>query len=116
MKIIRQGKTPEELRVRVVFECYHCNCKFEADDTEYAHDINQHDGETYSSCCPNCGHNLNEKNICKIDEKDTSLIDKIYWIIVNEGQHDLKFKLDEIIRYDPAEIKEILLKHKDELQ
>lgn len=44
-----------------------------------------------------------------------SLIDKIYWIIINHGQRDMRFKLDEIIRYDPAEIKEILLKHKDEL-
>ena len=43
------------------------------------------------------------------------LIDKIHLILVEEGQHDLRFKLGEIIKYSPSEIREILLKHKDEL-
>ena len=43
------------------------------------------------------------------------LIDKIELILINEGQHDQKFKLGEIITYNPHEVKEILLKYKDEL-
>ena len=43
------------------------------------------------------------------------LIDKIELILITEGQHDRKFKLGEIIKYNPHEVKEILLKHKDEL-
>ena len=43
------------------------------------------------------------------------LIKKIELILILEGQHDLKFKLGETIKYAPSEVKEILLKHKDEL-
>lgn len=44
-----------------------------------------------------------------------SLIDKVHSILVEEGQHDPKFKLGEIIKYAPHEVREILLKHKNEL-
>lgn len=44
-----------------------------------------------------------------------TLIDKVYSILVEEGQHDPKFKLGEIIKYAPHEVREILLKHKNEL-
>lgn len=44
------------------------------------------------------------------------LIRAIELILINEGQHDLKFKLGEIIRYAPYEIAEILRKHADELR
>ena len=44
-----------------------------------------------------------------------SIIDKVHSILVEEGQHDPKFKLGEIIKYDPHEVREILLKHKNEL-
>lgn len=44
-----------------------------------------------------------------------SLIDKVHSILVEEGQHDPKFKLGEIIKYAPHEVRDILLKHKNEL-
>jgi hypothetical protein len=44
-----------------------------------------------------------------------SIIDKVHSILVEEGQHDPKFKLGEIIKYAPHEVREILLKHKNEL-
>ena len=44
-----------------------------------------------------------------------TLIDKVHGILVEEGQHDPKFKLGEIIKYAPHEVRDILLKHKNEL-
>ena len=44
------------------------------------------------------------------------LIRKIEMILIETGQHDLKFKLGEIIKYSPTEVGEILRKHKDELR
>lgn len=44
-----------------------------------------------------------------------SIIDKVHSILVEEGQHDPKFKLGEIIKYAPHEVREILIKHKNEL-
>lgn len=44
------------------------------------------------------------------------LIRKIELILIETGQHDLKFKLGEIIKYNPKEVGEILRKHKDELR
>lgn len=49
------------------------------------------------------------------EDKVQKLIDKIELILILEGQHDLQFKLGEIIKYDPHAVKEILLKHKMEL-
>lgn len=43
------------------------------------------------------------------------LIRKIELILIEEGQHDRKFRLGEEIRYSPYEVKKLLLKHKDEL-
>ena len=43
------------------------------------------------------------------------LIRAIELILIYEGQHDLKFKLGETIKYAPYEIAEILRKHADEL-
>ena len=43
------------------------------------------------------------------------LIRKIELILIETGQHDLKFKLGETIKYAPYEIAEILRKHADEL-
>lgn len=58
MKIIKQGKSKEELeKIKNVvkrFKCLTCECIFEADKTEY-------EGEedyiymTYHCKCPNCG-------------------------------------------------------------
>lgn len=50
------------------------------------------------------------------EETLNALIDKIHSILVEEGQHDPRFKLGEIIKYAPHEVVEIILKHKDELQ
>lgn len=44
------------------------------------------------------------------------LIRKIEMILIETGQHDLKFKLGEIIKYSPTEVGEILREHKDELR
>ena len=44
------------------------------------------------------------------------LIRKIELILINEGQHDTRFKLGDFIKYTPYEVKEILLKHKDQLE
>lgn len=40
MKIIKQGKSKEELNKPKIkrFECYKCECVFEADETEYTSD------------------------------------------------------------------------------
>ena len=43
------------------------------------------------------------------------LIRKIELILIEEGQHDLRFKLGDIIKYNPHEIVEILRKHAGEL-
>ena len=45
-----------------------------------------------------------------------NLIDKIESILIEEGQHDLQFKLGEIIKYDPHAVKLLLLKHTEELK
>lgn len=45
-----------------------------------------------------------------------NLIDKVESILIEEGQHDLQFKLGEIIKYDPHAVKLLLLKHADELK
>ena len=80
--------------------------------------------------CPRCGRELglfvHQRNI-KNDSiySDVSirgrvimeeLIRKIELILIETGQHDLKFKLGEIIKYSPKEVGEILRKHKDELR
>lgn len=43
------------------------------------------------------------------------LIDKIEFVLINEGQQDTKFRWGEKIRYTPHEVAEILRKHADEL-
>ncbi len=57
MKIIKQGKTKEELKAILNatkrFECKTCGCIFEADWDEYTHSSQYN--ETYYYCkCPNC--------------------------------------------------------------
>ena len=60
MKIIKQGKSKEEIdritkQVRQ-FECPVCDCVFEADNTEYKHRFNQSkDTKWLEYNCPNCG-------------------------------------------------------------
>lgn len=48
-----------------------------------------------------------------ITEKD---IKKIMDILIDEGQHDKeKFRLGEIIKYNPVEVRDILVKRINEL-
>lgn len=44
------------------------------------------------------------------------LIRKIELILIEEGQHDKRFKLGDFIKYTPYEVAEIMRKHSDELQ
>jgi len=43
------------------------------------------------------------------DSKD--LAEKIYWILIEEGQHNLKFPLGSIITNTPDEVRDIIRKH-----
>ena len=43
------------------------------------------------------------------------LIRKIELILIEEGQHDKRFKWGDFIKYAPYEVAEILRKHSDEL-
>ena len=57
MKIIKQGKTKEQLKAMLNktkrFKCRTCECVFEADEGEY---IEEEHGTTYC-VCPNCSKN-----------------------------------------------------------
>lgn len=59
MKIIKQGKTIEELEAILKktkrFECKICGCVFEADDGEYKW-VEDHIYGAYVCDCPNCCH------------------------------------------------------------
>lgn len=43
------------------------------------------------------------------------LIHRIELILIEEGQHDRRFKLGDFIKYTPYEVAEILRRHSDEL-
>jgi len=43
------------------------------------------------------------------------LAEKIYWILIEEGQHNLKFPLGSIITNTPDEVRDIVRKHIKEL-
>lgn len=63
MKIIKQGKTKEELKAILNktkrFECKTCGCIFEADEGEY--ETEEVQIYSYHYCkCPNCGQKANE--------------------------------------------------------
>lgn len=57
MKIIKQGKTEEELKAILketkCFECKTCGCVFEADKGEYTY-TTQYNETHYYCKCPNC--------------------------------------------------------------
>lgn len=46
---------------------------------------------------------------------EEDLAEKIYWILIEEGQHNLKFPLGSIINYTPDEVRDIIRKHNNEL-
>jgi Zn finger protein HypA/HybF involved in hydrogenase expression len=63
MKIIKEGKTKEELEKILKntkrFKCKTCGCIFEANDNEYIYE----EDYIYATCyckCPNCGQNAFE--------------------------------------------------------
>lgn len=59
MKIIKQGKSKEELEVILKnekqFKCGVCECIFKADKTEYESE-DDYIYTTYYCKCPNCGN------------------------------------------------------------
>lgn len=60
MKIIKEGKSKEELKAILNktkrFECKTCGCVFEADEEEYDEEDNFYTCIYYCKC-PNCGRN-----------------------------------------------------------
>ena len=48
-------------------------------------------------------------------DKNKDLAEKIYWILIEEGQHNLKFPLGSIITNTPDEVRDIVRKHIEEL-
>lgn len=63
MKVIKQGKTKEELKAKLKatkrFECKTCGCVFEADEDEYEFE-EDYIYSSYYCKCPNCGQRANE--------------------------------------------------------
>ena len=48
-------------------------------------------------------------------QKAETLADKIYYILVYEGQYNRKFHLGEIIMNNPAEVRDLVMKYDDYL-
>ena len=59
MKILKEGKTKEELEAIMKctqkFRCSTCECIFEADNGEYEYEDNYYYAVCYCEC-PNCHH------------------------------------------------------------
>lgn len=75
MKIIKQGKTEEELKVILNktkrFKCKTCGCIFEADKGEYEYSSScLNEGGYYYCICPNCKKNAHEVKRRETDKKD----------------------------------------------
>lgn len=49
-------------------------------------------------------------------DENKDLAEKIYWILVEEGQHNLKFPLGSIITNTPDEVRDIIRKHINEIR
>ena len=74
MKIIKQGKTEEELKAILNatkrFECNTCGCIFEADKGEYEHSLSCRNEDIYYFCkCPNCKKNAHEVKMRELEKK-----------------------------------------------
>ena len=48
--------------------------------------------------------------------ENKDLAEKIYWILIEEGQRNLKFPLGSTITNTPDEVRDIVRKHIKELQ
>ena len=53
-------------------------------------------------------------NDAKMLYETEELVRKIELILIEEGQHDKRFKFGDFIKYTPSEVAEILKKHADE--
>jgi len=53
--------------------------------------------------------------LTKANLMDQDLAEKIYWILIEEGQRNLKFPLGSIITNTPDEVRDIIRKHIEEL-
>lgn len=63
----------------------------------------------------NCGCIFDTSRVrLRTDKSDPALPEKIRNVLVDEGQKDLKFKLGEVIKYDPTEVANIIKKHINE--
>lgn len=51
-------------------------------------------------------------NIDSIDH----FIEKVYDILLDEGQNDDKFEWGEVIKFKPSEVREVLFRRKDEFK
>lgn len=74
MKIIKQGKTEEELKAILNetkrFECRTCGCIFDANKDEYEHSLsNQYEDIYYFCKCPNCKKNAHEVKMREIEKR-----------------------------------------------
>lgn len=72
MKVIKQGKSKEELKAILSrtkrFECKICGCIFEADYDEY--ETEEVQIYSYHYCkCPNCGQKANEVKMREIEKR-----------------------------------------------
>jgi hypothetical protein len=70
MKIIREGRIPEDFVVRI--NCLHCHTVFEFSlkEANYQHD--QRDGDFYSIACPLCKTDCTMSTSMVQDQRDTA--------------------------------------------
>ena len=61
--------------------------------------------------CPRCIKQMRERE----ESADKDLAEKIYWILIEEGQRNMKFPLGSIITNTPDEVRDIIRKHISEL-
>lgn len=109
MEIIKHGNPDICKRIKM-FKCPNCGCIFKADKHEYK--SNAHLNEFFYSCnCPECAAYAYETLTTEEKKLIEKVADAVEMILINEGQHDLQFKLGEIIKYDPTAVKALLIKN-----
>lgn len=67
----------------------------------------------YMRFCGHCGAAMQPLNSYWL--KKGNLAEKIYWLLIEEGQHNSKFKWGETISNTPDEVRNIIQKHINEL-
>lgn len=53
------------------------------------------------------------KGLAEALQKAETLADKVYWILIYEGQYNHKFHLGETIMNNPAEVRDLVEKYSD---